>query len=94
MGMNNTSYRLKNSQDVNITGTSAQSAAFGDQCRVIRVKSTGEARILIGSNPTATSTSILIMTGDTEYFSVNPGEKIAVIREGSSSGKVNISEND
>jgi hypothetical protein len=94
MGVNNTSYRLGVTQDVAISASSVQSAAFGLQARVIRLKSTGDARFAISKNPTATSSSILILTGDTEYVNVNPGEKIAVIQEGSSTGTINVTENE
>lgn len=85
-------YYLGASQDVTIGAASVQSVAVGAQTKVVRIKTTGEARILISKNPTALSTSTLISTGDTEYFDIHGGEKVAVIQDGASTGTVNITE--
>jgi hypothetical protein len=40
--------------------------------------------LLLGVNPTATTSSIYVPVDDVEYFKVSPGEKVAVI------GSVNL----
>jgi hypothetical protein len=71
--------------------SSAQSSALSAGCRLIRVSCTAAARIAIGANPTATSTSALVTPYFVEYFSVNGGDKVAAIQE-AVAGKVSITE--
>lgn len=66
-------------QTVAIAGASAQSAAFATNTRIIRVHTDVICSILIGSNPTATAAQARMAAGQTEYFVVKPGDKIAVI---------------
>jgi hypothetical protein len=67
-------------QQVAITAGSVQSSAFGDTTRMIRVHADAACRINIGSNPTAAAgTSMRMAAGQTEYFGVIPGHKLAVI---------------
>ncbi len=66
-------------QQVVIGGTSAQSAAFSDTTRFVRLHADVACRVAIGANPTAASTSMRIGAGGTEYLGVRPGLKIAVI---------------
>jgi len=67
-------------QTVAITGSSVQSNAFNSATRLIRVHADAICSIQIGStNPTATTTSARFVAGQTEYFLVNPGDKLAVI---------------
>lgn len=80
--------RLGTSQNITITGTSQQSAAFTTPgVFAARVVATAECRIAIGANPTATTTSTVLPAGVPEYFSVYPGEKLAVI---GTSGALNV----
>jgi hypothetical protein len=67
-------------QTVAITGTSTQSNAFNSATYIIRVVCDATASIEIGTtNPTATTTSALFYAGVPEYFTVNSGDKLAVI---------------
>lgn len=67
-------------QTVAIAGASAQSAAFASTTQIIRVHTDTACSIQIGStNPTATLTSAKFEAGQTEYFIVNAGDKLAVI---------------
>lgn len=66
-------------QQVAIGGTSAQSAAFRDNTRFIRVHTDAACRLAIGTNPTASATSMRMGAGGTEYLGVYPGLKVAVI---------------
>jgi len=48
-------------------------------------------RILVGSNPTATTTSTLLFANSAEFIWLTPGYKIAVLQE-TAAGKLNITE--
>lgn len=66
-------------QTVSIGGGSLQSAAFNDGTKFIRVHTDTNCSVLVGANPTATTGKLRIAAGQTEYFSVQGGQKIAVI---------------
>lgn len=66
-------------QTVTISGASTQSSAFDSRTRLIRVKTDTACYVEIGANPTASTSSLRLDAGDTEYFSVVGGHKIAVI---------------
>lgn len=66
-------------QTVAIGGASAQSAAFNAATQVVRVHADAICSIAFGANPTATASTMRMAAGQTEYFAVNPGDKIAVI---------------
>ncbi len=66
-------------QTVSIGGSSAQSSAFSSTTGIIRINTDATCRILFGTNPTALSTSMRMIAGQTEYFLVAPGQKVAVI---------------
>lgn len=66
---------------VTVTGTSAQSSAFGSQTRKIRISGNTAAHAKVGSNPTAVATTDpFFPANSTEYLTVTPGQKIAFIR--------------
>ena len=67
------------SQTVAIGGSSTQSSAFNAQTRYVRLHTDAICSILFGSNPTATATTARMAADATEYFSVNPSTKVAVI---------------
>jgi hypothetical protein len=58
---------------------STQSAAFATGTKFVRVHTDSICSIAYGSNPTATTSSFRMAAGQTEYFGVNPGDKLAVI---------------
>lgn len=66
-------------QVVAIGGSSASSARFGGATRFIRVHTDSVCSILVGASPTATTTQMRLSADQTEYFGVQPGDKIAVI---------------
>jgi len=66
-------------QQVAIGGSSAQSAAFADTTRFVRVHTDVACRVKFGPDPTAAATSMRMAAGQTEYFGVYPGHKVAVI---------------
>ena len=66
-------------QQVEIAGASAQSGAFSDVTRFVRIHAEAACRVSVGDNPTASSASMRMGAGGTEYLGVTPGLKIAVI---------------
>lgn len=67
-------------QKLAISGVSAQSAAFNRLTRLIRVHTDIVCSVAVGgANPAATTSSARMAANQTEYFSVEPGDKIAVI---------------
>lgn len=66
-------------QTVSIGGASTPSSAFSAGTTLIRVHTDAICSIKIGSNPTASATTARMTAGQTEYYGVRPGDKIAVI---------------
>lgn len=66
-------------QNVAIAGASAQSAAFNANTNIIRINTDAICAVLVGSSPTALTSSTRLVVGQTEYFGVKAGDKIAVI---------------
>jgi len=64
---------------VAIGGTTTQSQAFAANTRIIRVHTDVICSVAVGVNPAATTNSKRMIAGQTEYFAVTPGHKIAVI---------------
>ena len=82
------------SQAVTVGAASVQAAAFGADVSIIRLFSTVDAWVSFGANPTAViegSSSMFLPGGVVEYFEINTGEKLAVIRN-SASGKLYVTE--
>lgn len=73
------------------TGSSQQTAAFHAQTVVVRIACNQAVRVAFGSNPTATSTSMLITGGAVEYFITRGGHKVAVIQD-STAGACTVTE--
>ena len=84
-------YRFGASQSVAYTGTAGQSSAISDQIRVVRILSSSDCFVLVGVNPTATSSDAILVAANTEYISVRPGEKISAIQS-SAGGTLFITE--
>jgi hypothetical protein len=67
-------------QKITISGTSAQSAAFNSLTRVVRVEVDAITGVTFGSNPTATTaTSARMVAGESEFYHVQGGLKVAGI---------------
>lgn len=66
-------------QQVQIAASSRQSEALSDVTRFVRLHADAACRVIVGANPTASSTSMRMGAGGTEYLGVTPGLKIAVI---------------
>jgi hypothetical protein len=80
-------------------GASVQSSAFGSQTYFIRICAAGivgasvdGVRVVVGDNPTATSTSTLIPVQWVEYIKCSPGQKIAVLGNNTASGTLSLTE--
>lgn len=87
------SSRLLSTAVFTLSGTSQASAAFGSQTRQIRVAAADQpAYIKIGDGtPTATASDALMPAGTVDYFTVTPGQKIAVLQAGTA-GSLSVSE--
>lgn len=66
-------------QRVAIGAGSVQSAPFNPQTRFIAVNVDLTCSYAVGSNPTATTSTMRIPQDATIYMGVNPGDRIAVI---------------
>jgi hypothetical protein len=65
---------------IDIGVSSVQSPVFEAAARVIRVKADAACTISIGQSPTATATNhIQLDAGETDYFGVSVGDRVAVI---------------
>lgn len=77
-------------QTLSFTGTSSASTTFTST--LLRVVSTEDCWIAVGSSPTAVaSTGMLLIAGRPERIVVRTGEKVAAIRAGAD-GSLNIVE--
>lgn len=66
-------------QTVTYTTSSVQSSAFGARTTLVRIHVDGISSVAIGKNPTATTNSMRMAAGQTEYFAVSAGDKAAFI---------------
>ena len=64
---------------VSISGTSAKSAALNADTAFVRIISDSVCSILVGTDPTATTSLMRLSADSAEYFEVVRGAKIAVI---------------
>lgn len=83
----------ENSDNVAVGAASAQTQVFGPHIDVIRVVSTTNCWINIGTNPTAANAddNLYLPANVIEYFRVAPGQRLAVIQD-SAAGTINVSE--
>lgn len=77
------------STDLSFSNVSAQSGALVGT-RVRLVPRDANCRVLFGSNPTALSTSTLLIANVEYQFALTSGDKIAAIRDASTNGILNI----
>jgi hypothetical protein len=66
-------------ETTSVDGTSASTQSAALAAKVIRIAGISDLRLAFGSNPTATTTSMLLPAGGVEYFRFLPGEKVAVL---------------
>jgi hypothetical protein len=81
-------------QNITVGATSAATAtAFGSATFAVYVSTTGNCHLRLGNAPVAVATDMLIKASDPPIMlKVAPGEKIAVIQDGASTGTCNIIE--
>jgi hypothetical protein len=60
-------------------GASTQSAVIKYATRLVRLHAVAACHVTVGTNPTATTSDMRLGEGQTEYFGVQPGDRIAVI---------------
>lgn len=60
-------------------GASTQGPVFNAKTRVIEVHTDSICSILIGPNPTAVTTQGRMAAGETRYYRVQPGDRIAAV---------------
>jgi hypothetical protein len=80
------------SQDVTTAGASSvQSTPCPEGRTIVRIVGvTGPLRIAVGVSPVATATSTYLPFGVPEYFLINPGERVAILRTGSTDVTANV----
>ena len=68
-------------QTVSTSGTSAQSAAFNANTRIIAISTPAAQAVacLFGDNPTALTSSLRLPANSMFFFGVKPGQKVALI---------------
>lgn len=74
-----------------LSGSSAQSSAFGTTTKTVRVVSDTDCWIAFGASPTATTSSLYLPAKFPQVFGVVGGQKLAAI---GTSGNLYISESD
>lgn len=68
-------------QTVTTSGTTAQSAAFNANTRMIAISTPGAQAVCcqFGDNPTAALTNLRLPANSVFFFGVKPGQKVALI---------------
>ena len=80
-------------QKLAIGAASVSSTAFGAQTYAIRVAASGACHIELGPSPVATASSAFVAPNVRgEFIGVSPGEKLAVIDDGTVAGNLYITE--
>jgi hypothetical protein len=80
------------SQSVAYTATSAQSTALDLGTRIVRLCSTTDAYVEIGTNPTATTSSMYLPALSVEYFAIPDGTYKVAAKQVSSAGSISVAE--
>ena len=60
-------------------GVTTQSAAFNAATKMVRLHAEAACCVEFGADPIATTDNMRLAAGQTEYFGVSPGQKLAVI---------------
>ena len=68
-------------QNVTVAGTSAATAAaMSADATVVRLASTTDCYVAVGTTPTATTSDVVILAGFPEYFLIEPSDKVAALQ--------------
>lgn len=62
-----------------VSGASAQTAAFNEQTAFVMVHTTEIVCLAFGADPTAVTTAHRVAAGETRFYGVNAGDKLAAI---------------
>ena len=73
-------FRHKGTEELSISGTSAQAAAFSSTTKVVRI--TADVNCYIRYNGTATGSDARLPAGAVEYIGVRPNDRLNVITDG------------
>ncbi|MDE2101734.1 MAG: hypothetical protein KGL39_31095 [Patescibacteria group bacterium] len=80
-------------QNVAIGAASVASTAVGALTHAVQISALGNCHIRIGTAPVAVATDTLVKATDPpRVFACGPGDKVAVIQDGSATGNCNITE--
>jgi hypothetical protein len=66
-------------QQRTVSGASAQTAAFNGGTRFVMVHTTEVVCLAFGADPTAVATAHRMAVGETRFYGVRPGDKLAAI---------------
>jgi hypothetical protein len=61
-----------------VFSTSAQSAALQANTALVRLMADGTCSVAFGTNPTATTNNMRLVSGQAEYFAVHPGSNLKI----------------
>lgn len=77
-------------QKISITVASIPSLVIPDNVSIMRVFADVNCYLAYGETPVADADKLLLPGGIIEYFGVDPGKKIAVIRAGTKNGTLYV----
>jgi len=90
---NQTSYKPFASQNVSFTSSSASATAINAHIDVVRLVATKACYVTFDGSTPSSSTAMKLVEGVPEYFSVDGGNVIKVIRD-AEDGSLNITQMD
>lgn len=67
-------------QSITTSGSSQSFAPFSANVAIVRVATSQDIFLAIGTAPVATTASMLLPGGAIEFFAVDPGQRIAVLQ--------------
>ena len=79
-------------QNITTSGSAVSSNAVGNTTAIIRVTCQQDTYVELGTAPTATANSMIILGGSTEFLAVEPGQTIVSLLQVSTAGIVCITE--
>jgi hypothetical protein len=84
-------YRWDTNHTIAVTGTSAATSAVGAQTNALRLSSPVACYVAVGST-VATSTAPYLPANQPEYVVCSPGQTVAAISIGTSTGTMSVTE--
>lgn len=74
------------------SATSQATSEMDSTTSIVRVSTTEAIYVEISADPTATTSSVLIPAGGTEFFAVTPGESKVAVLQVSTSGVTSVTQ--